>query len=67
MKSKVIRFTNKVDSAVDENELIVLLRKMKFVTGGKSTLITYIFLSLMVQQKDSFICMVENMKLCADK
>ena len=49
MSSKY-RFTNKVDSAVDENEVCI--------AGGKSSLISFIFLSLMVEQ-NSFISMVE--------
>ena len=39
----VSRFTNKVDSAVDENEVCI--------AGGKSTLISFIFLSLVVEQR----------------
>jgi hypothetical protein len=58
MKSKVIRFTNKVDSAADENE-VCSWRQEHFdrlyisVPGGGA--------------KDSFISMVENMKPCAYK
>ena len=39
----VSRFNNKVDSADDENEVCL--------AGGKSTLISFIFLSLMVEQR----------------
>ena len=42
MSSKY-RFTNKVDSAVDENEVCI--------AGGKSTLISFTFLSLVVEQR----------------
>ena len=45
MKSNVIRFTNKVDSAVDENE-VCSWRQEHF-----DTLISLTFLSLMVEQR----------------
>ena len=41
MSSKY-RFTNTVDSAVDENEVCI--------AGGKTTLISFTFLSLVVEQ-----------------
>ena len=58
MKSKVTRFTNKGDSAVDENEVCSWWQEhfdklYISVPDGRA--------------KDSFISMVENMKLCADK
>jgi hypothetical protein len=43
MKSKFTRFTNNVDSAVNENEV--------FIAGGRNTLISFTFLSLMVEQR----------------
>jgi hypothetical protein len=58
MKSKVTRFTNKVYSTVDENEVCIwwpeLFDKlyMSVPDGGA---------------KDSFISMVENKNLCVDK
>ena len=56
----VSRFTNKdkVDSAVDENEVCV--------AGGKSTLISFIFLSLMVEQRTVLLAWLrlENETMC---
>ena len=58
MKCKVIRFINKVDSAVDENEVYSWRQEhfdklyISVPDGGA---------------KNSFISMVENKKLCAYK
>ena len=58
MKSKVTRFTNKVDSDVDENE----------VCSWRQEHFDKLYISVPDGgAKDSFISMVENMKLCADK
>ena len=58
MKSKVTRFTNKVDSDVDENE----------VCSWRQEHVDKLYISVPDGgAKDSFISMVEKMKLCADK
>jgi hypothetical protein len=58
MKSKVIRFTKKVDSAVDENE----------VCSWKQEHFDKLYISVPDGgAKDNFIGMVENMKLCTYK